>query len=180
VQVWERSLEDGAPRHTWERSVARLVRATHTSEDDSEVRVPRPSLESVLTPAALARLDQLGPSFQQAIRVSAFGNDMDIQTFAVMFTMFEVFLLKTPPGLELPAIEVYFTQQELADFTALPEDIRNTVEPSYHGRLVQWFAAIGIYPSAPTMFMPPEDVLSSYAKSVLSLGTFQAQAGGRE
>ncbi len=187
MQIWERMMTEGAPRHAWEGEVANHVRAIHEAEygengegQARKVRVPRPPLESVLTPAALARLDQLGPSFQQAIRAPFVGaSDIDIKTLAIMFTQFEIFLLKTPPGLELPAIEAHLSEQELADLKALPEDIRNTVEPIYHDGLVQWFAGLAIYPSLPTMIMPDEEVLSTQAKRALSFGKIRDQAGRR-
>jgi hypothetical protein len=138
--------------------------------------VPTPPVESILTPAALARLDQLGPRFQRAVRAFG-GDDVGLQTLATMFTLVEVFLLKTPPGLELPPIEAYLSDQELADLRALPEDIRNTVEPRYHGTLVPWFMTIGIYPSVPIMTMPPEDVLSRKAKHALLFTKTFAPAG---
>ena len=67
MQIWEHMMTEGTPRHAWEWEVADHVRALHEAEYDEngegqarKVRVP--PLESILTPAALARLDQLGPS----------------------------------------------------------------------------------------------------------------------
>ncbi len=140
-----------------------------TPEERRRVTITRPPLESVLTPTALARLDQLGPSFQQAIRSPWYGLDeMDLQTFAIMFTSFEILLLKTPAGTELPSIEAYLSEQELADLKTLPEDIRETVEPWFHDGVLGWFLGIAIYPSVPTLTLPPEDILSSEAKTSLS------------
>ena len=104
MQIWEYMMTEGTPRHAWEWEVANHVRAIHEAEygenGEGQARKVRvPPLESILTPAALARLDQLGPSFQQAIRAPFAGvSDTDIKTLAIIFTQFEIFLLKTPPG----------------------------------------------------------------------------------
>ena len=151
-----------------------------------EKQVSRPPLESVLTPTALARLDQLGPSFQRAIRSpSAWYDDpgeMDLQTFAVMFTLFEILLLKTPAGTELPSIEAYLSEQELVELKALPEEIQDTVEHEFQVRvLVSWYAGGALYPSVTTLTMPPaDDFLSGPAKSLLSTAKVRAEAGKEE
>ena len=149
-----------------------------------EAQVSRPPLESVLTPTALARLDQLGPSFQRAIRSPSAWYDpgeMDLQTFAVMFTLFEILLLKTPAGTELPSNEAYLSEQELVELKALPEEIQDTVEPAFQVRVLDWYAGNAIYPSVTTLTLPPaDDFLSGPAKSTLLIAKVRAEAGKEE
>ena len=161
--------------------IGSLTGSTSTSEQVSQVRVPRPPPESVLTPAALASLDQIGPSFQRAIRTPPFSaSDIDLQVLAVTFTQYEILLLKTPAEWEMPSIEAYLSEQELADLGALPEEIRDTVEPRFHDVVLGWLANSAINPSVSTTAMPPDDFLSRQAKVYLSFAEVRAKAGKEE
>ncbi len=132
-----------------------------------ESRVEWLSLESVLTPAALAKLRQLGPDFQRAVEAYV-GRDYDLQTFALFATMFEIGLLRAPAGMELPPLEDYLSEEQLAQLGAISQDIRDTVEPSFHVHIVNSTLGLALYPTSIIAF-PPEDQLRRFATSMLEL-----------
>ena len=152
--------------------------STPEKERAPELWVSRPPLDSILTPAALTRLEQLGSSFQQALR-EPLNDEMHIQMLASVFTQYEVLLLKTPAGTELPSIEAYLSEQRLADLAALPANIRSTVEPRFHERVLGALAGRAIYPSVTETTMPPKDHLSSLAEGSLSMGEVRARTGAK-
>ena len=94
---------------------------------------------------------------------------MHIRTLAGTFTQYEVLLLKTPAGTELPSIQAHLSEQRLDDLAALPVNIRGTVEPRFHERVSRSLAGHAIYPSVTEMTMPPGDYLSSLAEGTLSM-----------
>ncbi len=132
-----------------------------------ESRVEWLSLESVLTPAALAKLRQLGPDFQRAVEAHV-GRDYDFQTFAIMATGIEIGLLKAPVGMELPPIEDYLTEEQLTQLNSIPQDIRETVEPGFHRGLADGLLVSALDPKY-TIELPPEDHLRNVATSDVEL-----------
>ena len=165
-----------------QQEIASLSGSTSTSEQVSQVRVSRPPLESILTPAALARLDQIGPSFERAMRTPYFSaSDIDLQVLAATFAQYEILLLKTPAGTDLPSIKAYLSEQELADLGALPQNIRDTVEPGFHDIVVGWYGGNALNQSVTTLTMPPPaDFLSDQAKISLLVAKVRAKAGKKE
>ena len=152
--------------------------STPEKERTPELWVSRPPLDGILTPAALSRLEQLGLGFQQAFR-EPLNDEMHIRALAPRFTQYEVLLLKTPAGTELPSIEAYLSEQRLVDLAALPVNIRSTVEPRFHERVLGALAARAIYPSATETTMPPKDLLSRMAEGSLSMVEARAKAGAK-
>ncbi len=152
--------------------------STPEKERAPELWVSRPPLDGILTPAALTGLGQLGPSFQQALR-EPLDDEMHIRTLAIAFTLYEVLLLKTPAGTELPSIQAHLSEQRLVDLVALPVAIRSTVEPRFHQSVLRSFALRAIYPSAMETTMPPKDLLSRMAEGSLAMGEVRAKAGAK-
>ena len=131
------------------------------------------SLESVLTPAALAKLRQLGPDFQRAVEAHVrykyvYRPAYDFQTFALFTIIFEIGLLRVPAEMELPTLEDYLSEKQLAQLSSISQDIRDTVEPGFHHDVVHSTLGLALYPSS-TIPFPPEDFLKPYAESQLAL-----------
>ncbi|MXY43256.1 MAG: DUF5050 domain-containing protein, partial [Dehalococcoidia bacterium] len=107
-----------------------------TSEPDKDtsrsVEAPMvawPSLETVLTNTALARLDMLGARLRESVMdtISSSGED-DIKNVATFLTLYELFLLKAQPGLEMPSLEETLTGDDLATFKNSSEADRDSAE----------------------------------------------------
>ncbi len=81
------------------------------------------NLEGVLLPEAIRRLDSLGPNLQQAfpdsLRFEPFNYDM---LLPLSIKQWEVFLLKAPPGLEMPSLEDKLSEEGRQQFRRLSLD----------------------------------------------------------
>ena len=77
----------------------------------------------------------------------------------------------------MPSIQAHLSEQGLVDLAALPVNIRSTVEPRFHERVLGSLAAHAIYPSVTEMTIPPGDYLSRLAEGSLSMVEARAKTG---
>ena len=140
-----------------------------TSEPDqdnsraaSAPKVTWQSLETVLTNTALARLDMLGPRIRERVMdaISSSGED-DIKNVATFLTLYELFLLKAQPGLEMPSLEETLTGDDLATFKNFSEADRDSTESFFQRGLfsLHYVGAAG-HPPNSTIPDPTPDFLA--------------------
>ena len=156
-----------------------------TSEPDKEnprpVRAPMvawPSLETVLTNTALARLDILGPRIRERVMddISSSGED-DIKNVAAFLTLYELFLLKAQPGLEIPTLEDTLTGDDLATFKNFSEADRAAAESFFQRGLfsLHYVGAAG-HPPNSTIPDPTPDFLADQAAYAMEWVTLSAKS----
>lgn len=104
-----------------------------TSSTAKAPMVTWPPLEKVLTNTALARIDLLGPRIRErVIDVHAISSDeSDIKTTAIALTLYEMFLLKAQPGLELPSLEETLMGDDLATYKGFSEASRKSANDTF-------------------------------------------------
>ena len=143
-----------------------------TSEPDQDTSgyskaptVAWPSLETVLTNTALARLDMLGPRLRERVMddISSSEED-DIKNVATFLTLYELFLLKAQPGLEMPSLEETLTGDDLATFKNFSEADRDSAESFFQRGLftLHYVGAAG-HPPNSTIPDPTPDFLADQA-----------------
>ena len=143
-----------------------------TSEPDkdnsraaSAPMVTWPSLETVLTNTALARLDMLGPRIRERVMdaISSSGED-NIKDVAAFLTLYELFLLKAQPGLEIPTLEDTLTGDDLVTFKNFSEADRDSAESFFQRGVfsLHYVGAAG-HPSNSTIPDPTPDFLADQA-----------------
>ena len=126
--------------------------------------VPKPRLDGLVVPSALATLDTLGPRLRDAIAVPRSGWDIDIDALAADVVTTEVMLLKAEPGLEVPTLMESLPAEDQEVFKGLSADMREAAEGRYARHVV--FRMMGLATSLdhPTTSLPDEDVLSEVAQ----------------
>ena len=158
-----------------------------TSEPDkdnsraaSAPMVTWPSLETVLTNTALARLDMLGPRIRERVMdaISSSGED-NIKDVAAFLTLYELFLLKAQPGLEIPTLEDTLTGDDLATFKNLSEADRERAEGFFQRGIssLHYVGAAG-HPPNSTIPDPPPDFLADQAAFAMEWVTSTRQEAG--
>ena len=124
-----------------------------------------PSLETVLTNTALARLDTLGPRIRERVMdgTSSTG-ESDIKNVATALTIYELFLLKAQPHLEMPSLEETLTGDDLATFRSFSAADRDRAEFTFQRHLfhLHYTAAAG-HPLYSTIPDPTPDILARQA-----------------
>ena len=126
--------------------------------------VPKPRLDRLVVPSALASLDALGPRLHDAIAVPRPGWGIDIDALAADIVSTEILLLKTEPGLETPTLMEHLSSEDQELFKGLSADMCEAAEVRYaHGVL---FRMIGLATSSdhPTTSLPDENVLTEVAQ----------------
>ena len=124
-----------------------------------------PSLETVLTNTALARLDLLGPRIRERVldSISSSGED-DIKNVATALTIYELFLLKAQPHLEMPSLEETLTGDDLATFRSFSAADRDRAEFTFQWDLFHLhYTAAASHPSNSTIPKPTPDFLAEQA-----------------
>ena len=123
------------------------------------------SLETVLTNTALARLDLLGPRIRERVldSISSSGED-DIKNVATALTIYELFLLKAQPHLEMPSLEETLTGDDLATFRSFSAADRDRAEFTFQWDLFHLhYTAAASHPSNSTIPKPTPDFLAEQA-----------------
>ena len=123
------------------------------------------SLETVLTNTALARLDLLGPRIRERVldSISSSGED-DIKNVATALTIYELFLLKAQPHLEMPSLEETLTGDDLATFRSFSAADRDRAEFTFQWGLFHLhYAAAASHPTNSTIPKPTPDFLAEQA-----------------
>ena len=123
------------------------------------------SLETVLTNTALARLDLLGPRIRERVldSISSPGED-DIKNVATALTIYELFLLKAQPHLEMPSLEETLTGDDLATFRSFSAADRDRAEFTFQWGLFHLhYAAAASHPTNSTIPKPTPDFLAEQA-----------------
>ena len=123
------------------------------------------SLETVLTNTALARLDLLGPRIRERVldSISSPGED-DIKNVATALTIYELFLLKAQPHLEMPSLEETLTGDDLATFRSFSAADRDRAEFTFQWGLFHLhYAAAASHPPNSTIPKPTPDFLAEQA-----------------
>ena len=123
------------------------------------------SLETVLTNTALARLDLLGPRIRERVldSISSPGED-DIKNVATALTIYELFLLKAQPHLEMPSLEETLTGDDLATFRSFSAADRDRAELTFQWGLFHLhYAAAASHPTNSTIPKPTPDFLAEQA-----------------
>ena len=131
-----------------------------------------PTLEAVLVPTAIVRLEGLGLRLREQVEASITDTgDDSIENVAIFLSMYELFLLKTQPELDLPSIEDILTGANLSAYQALPSADRERV-----GRSFQKMAFLFLYlqpavlpGSPPTVHVPSDTLLAETAVAELKL-----------
>ena len=138
-----------------------------TSSTAKAPMVTWPSLEKVLTNTALARIDLLGPRLRERVTdmysISSSG-ESDIENVATTLTLYEMFLLKAQPGLEIPSLEETLIGDDLATFKNLSEADRDSAESFFQRGLfsLHYVGAAG-HPPNSTIPKPTPDILAKEA-----------------
>ena len=138
-----------------------------------------PSLDSVLTKTALARLDRHEPRIKEALHDMGSigsGGQTDILNLALFLTRYEMFMLKVEPGsLEMPSIESVLTADEVSTFLALPQEGRNRVATMFRRSAIMGYVAYVASQRAPvessSIVDALGDMLSDYAITALEFAT---------
>ena len=123
------------------------------------------SLETVLTNTALARLDLLGPRIRERVldSISSPGED-DIKNVATALTIYELFLLKAQPHLEMPSLEETLTGDDLATFRSFSAADRDRAELTFQWDLFHLhYTAAASHPPNSTIPKPTPDFLAEQA-----------------
>ena len=123
------------------------------------------SLETVLTNTALARLDLLGPRIRERVldSISSSGED-DIKNVATALMIYELFLLKAQPHLEMPSLEETLTGDDLATFRSFSAADRDRAEFTFQWGLFHLhYTAAASHPSNSTIPKPTPDFLAEQA-----------------
>ncbi len=114
------------------RDLEQLAIAMYEQELDDHVRLP--SVEKVLLPETIRKLDSLGPNLQRSFRdlwgEASWAWDYGMGLPAWMKD-WELFLLKAPSGLELPPLEAMLSEESLQQFRRLPLDDQRSVRNQY-------------------------------------------------
>ena len=126
-------------------------------------QVPKPQLDEILVPSALAVLGDLGLRLQEAIRTRGTLDTVDVQTLAIDLLTLETMLLKTEPGLETPALIENLSEEDQKLFMGLPEDMREEAERRYARGVLLRMWGLATSPDHPTTSLPDEDVLKEIA-----------------
>lgn len=156
-----------------------------TSEPDKDTSRPSkapmvawPSLETVLTNTALARLDMLGPRIRERVMddISSSGED-DIKNVAAFLTLYELFLLKAQPGLEIPTLEDTLTGDDLATFKNFSDADRDAAESFFQRGLfsLHYVGAAG-HPPNSTIPGPTPDFLADQAAFAMEWVTLSVKS----
>ena len=138
-----------------------------TSSSAKAPMVAWPPLEKVLTETALARIDLLGPRLRERVTdlysISSSG-ESDIENTATALTLFELFLLKAQPHLEIPLLVDTLTGDDLEKFKGLSEADRDTAESFFQRGLfgLHYVGAAG-HPPNSTIPKPTPDILAEEA-----------------
>lgn len=127
-------------------------------------QVPEPQLDDLLVPSALAMLNELGPRLQEAMRTRSSTDTVDVQTLAINVLTLETMLLKTEPGLEIPALLEYLSAEDEEIFMALPEDVREEADRRYVKSVLFRMKGLATSPDHPATSLPDEDILTEIAK----------------
>ncbi len=124
-----------------------------------------PPLDKVLTNTALARVDLLGPRLRERVTdsISSSGED-DIKNVATFLTLYELFLLKAQPHLEIPTLEDTLTGDDLAEFKGFSEADRDSADRFFQRGLfsLHHVGAAG-HPPNSTIPDPTPDFLADQA-----------------
>ncbi len=127
-------------------------------------QVPKPQLDEILVPSALAVLGDLGLRLQEAIKTRGTLDTVDVQTLAIDLLTLETMLLKTEPGLETPTLIENLSEEDQKLFMGLPEDMREGAERRYARGVLLRMWGLATSPDHPTTSLPDEDVLTENAK----------------
>ena len=127
-------------------------------------QVPKPQLDKILVPSALAVLGDLGLRLQEAIRTRGTLDTVDVQTLAIDLLTFETMLLKTEPGLETPTLIENLSEEDQKLFMGLPEEMREEAERRYARGVLLRMWGLATSPDHPTTSLPDADVLTENAK----------------
>ena len=149
---------------------------TDTSSTVKAPMVAWPPLEKVLSKTALARLDILGPRLREQVTdmygISSSG-ESDIKNVAIALTLYELFLLKAQPGLEMPSLEETLIGDDLATFMNFSEADRDSAESFFQrGLFSLHYVGAASHPPNSTIPDPTPDFLAdqaSYAMEWVSL-----------
>lgn len=131
-----------------------------------------PDLEKVLVPAALVRLEGLGPRLREQVEASITDTGTDsIENVVIFLSIYELFLLKTQPGLDIPPIEDVLTSAHLSAFRALTDADRERVDRSFQRTvfLFHYLQPAVLPGSSPTVLVPSDSRLSQTAVAELRL-----------
>ena len=127
-------------------------------------QVPKPQLDEILVPSALAVLGDLGLRLQEAIRTRGTLDTVDVQTLAIDLLTLETMLLKTEPGLETPTLIENLSEEDQKLFMGLPEEMREEAERRYARGVLFRMWGLATSPDHPTTSLPDADVLTENAK----------------
>ena len=131
AEVMQQYVDHVAPPHSEIPSPAEP-----DADNSSSARVPTvawPPLEMVLTKTAFARRDLLGPRVRErVIDIHAISSEeSDLKTTAIALTLYEMFLLKAQPGLELPSLEDTLIGDDLTTYRGYTEAIRKSANDTF-------------------------------------------------
>ena len=124
-----------------------------------------PPLEKVLTNTALARVDLLGPRLRERVTDSISSSEEDdIKNVATFLTLYELFLLKAQPGLEMSSLEDALTGEDLATFKNFSEADRDSADGFFQRGLfsLHYVGAAG-HPPNSTIPDPTPEFLADQA-----------------
>ncbi|MYB50349.1 MAG: hypothetical protein F4X72_13985 [Dehalococcoidia bacterium] len=138
-----------------------------TSGPANAPMVAWPSLETVLTDTALARLGLLGPRLRERVMdmysISSAG-ESNVKNTASFLTLYELFLLKAQSGLEMPSLEETLTGNDLATFKNFSEADRDSAESFFQrGLFSLHYLGAASHPPNSTIPKPTPDILAKEA-----------------
>ena len=150
-----------------------------TSSSAKAPMVAWPPLEKVLTKTAYARLDTLGPRIRERVidihAISSSG-ESDIETTAGFLTLYEMFLLKAQPGLEMPSLEDTLKGDDVATYRDFSEAHRKSADYTFDRGLFSLHylgAAFNSFNS--TIPEPTPELLAGRAAFAMEWVTFQEE-----
>ena len=150
---------------------------------ESLPEVPLPSLDSVLTNTALARIDRLGPSLREGLLdtgIISSSGETEVRNLALILTWYEMFAQKAEPGLDVPSIDAVLTGEALSTFRALSQERQGRAADMFRRRAISDYVVYVATTRRPvesaTISVALAEVLSDYASHAVE---FQTLSGGR-
>ncbi len=131
-----------------------------------------PTLKVVLVPTALDRLEGLGLRLREQVEASITDTGADsIENVAIFLSMYELFLLKTQPELDLPSIEDVLTGADLSAYRALASTDRELADRSFQKTTFLFhYLQPAVLPGSPsTVLVPSNTILAETAAAELKL-----------
>ena len=133
-------------------------------ESGKKPEVPQPRLDGLIVPSAMAALDALGPRLRDAIAVPQPNFSIEIDALAGNVVFTEVMLLKSEPGLEVPALAAHLSAEDQGLFNDLPANMREDAERRYAHGVLSTMIGMATSEDHPKISLPSDEVLAEIAQ----------------